>query len=253
MWASGNERVRSQANLMDSQESDLRRLSRLAQTQLKNPAEGKILFSSGVKNNWKWRPMCCSNQNFRAYFTIELYRVRADLVSKALTTAVEERFVKRKFFKNLDMVVSLGCGAGAELYGLKGYLHEAFPFSSRRRNLPNFIGYDTELGWMPYVEDMGFEFCELRNSKISKKLLEDMDPVDVILIPLSLKRTQQTDDSLGEINILDIVIKKAKFVMFFDVDDGSHSTALAVKGFRHFTVTDLLGTDVHVYCFLQSL
>ena len=252
MLLSRSELARRESNLMESTDVGLQRLGLLAKTQLKNFGEGKTMFKYGLINKWKWRPMCYKNQNFRAYFTIQMYCVRADVMSKALAMAVRERMVEQNFFRGLETVVSFGCGPGAELHGFREYLLEAFPYSSRRwSDRTRFIGYDTELGWMHYIEAMGWQFFELRNAKLVRQILESMAPVDVILIPFSLKQTQELGDT-QELNILGTVTSKARVVMVLDVDDCLPNKVLIAEGYRHFTVTDLLGTKVHVHCCAQS-
>ena len=229
---------------------DFRRLGMLVRAQLRNPEEGKSIFEFGLKNRCKWRPMCYKNQNFRAYFTMQTYCGRANVMAKALEVSLKERIVRRSFLKNVGTVVSFGCGPGSELYGFREYLLETFPYSTRHRDRTRFFGYDTELGWMHYIEEMGFQFFELKNSITCQKLLEDMAAADVILIPFSLRQTEHLNEGL---DILSMVMKKAKVVMILDVDECLSNKTLEANGFRHFTVTDPLGTKVHVYCFAQWL
>lgn len=243
--------VRKRRMIIEEQEnrpSATEVIATFAESQLTNPGEGKVLYDQGVKNNWSWRSMCYASQNFRAYHTIKLYNARVNLTKKAIEKAVEESYVPLRFFKNVKTVASLGCGAGADLCGFKTFLAESFPYSSRGTQLPQFIGYDMELGWMNYLLNLGFDFD---NQEINKSFLKDMKKVDVILMSYCAKELCR-EFPLGEdgdCTLWKAISEKAKFVLTIDHEKSLENDSPSEKDdFEHFTLKDTLENKAVVYC-----
>lgn len=235
--------IQDQENLPSAAEV----IKALSELQLTNPSEGKVMFIQGTKNNWNWRPMCYASQNFRAYYTLKLFNARVNLTTKAIETIVEEGHVPQKFFKTVKSVVSLGCGPGSDLSGFKSFLSETFPFSSRGRQSPQFIGYDRELGWMHYVHNLGFEF---ESVEINRTFLNDMKKVDVMLISYSAKELcREFTGGKNDETFWKAISQKAKFVLVID-DEKCLSNAdlpLDKEQYKHFTL-NVLGNKAVVYC-----
>ena len=220
----------------------------LSEQQLTNPGEGKVLYIQGIKNNGNWRPMCYASQNFRAYYTLQLFNARVSLTKKAIEKAIEQEYVPQRFFKSVKTVLSLGCGPGSDLHGFKTFLSEAFPFSSRGKKSPQFIGYDRELGWMHYVQSLGFEF---ESVEINKTLINDMNKVDVMLISYSAKKLfrdfnrEKNDETFWK-----AISKKAKFVLVIDDEKCLYDDLPTDdEDYEYFTWGNEQGeTEAVVYC-----
>lgn len=245
--------VRKRRMIIEEQDArpsatDLEVIATFATSQLNNPAEGKVLYVQGIKNNGNWRSMCYASQNFRAYYTLQLYNARVNLTKKALEKAVEESYVPRRFFKNVKSVASLGCGAGSDLCGFKTFLAESFPFSSRGKQAPHFTGYDMELGWMNYLLNLGFDFESL---EIDESFLNNMNGVDVILMSYCTKELcrEFPRDAFGECALWKAISQKAKFVLIIDNENSFANDFPSEKeDFEHFTLNDILGNKAVVYC-----
>lgn len=219
----------------------------LAELQLTNPAEGKVLYIQGTKNNYCWRPMCYASQNFRAYYTLQLFNARVNLTAKAIEKAIEEGYVPRRFFKTVKNVASLGCGPGSDLCGFKTFLSDAFPFSSRGKQSLQFIGYDAELGWMHYLHNLGFDF---ENVEINKAFVSEMRKVDVMLMSYCAKElcrefpVGKNDETLWK-----SISQKAKFVLVIDNEKSLPNDFPSEKEqYKQFTLNDVLGNKTVVYC-----
>lgn len=219
----------------------------LSELQLTNPGEGKVLYAQGIKNNGNWRPMCYASQNFRAYYTLQLFNARVSLTTKAIEKAIEEDHVPQRFFKSVKTVVSLGCGPGSDLRGFKTFLSEAFPFSSRGKKSPQFIGYDRELGWMHYVQSLGFEF---ESVEINKTFINDMDKVDVMLISYSAKEIfREFNRGKNDETFWKAISKKAKFVLVVDDEKCSYDDLPTDdEEYEYFALDDEPGNKAVVYC-----
>lgn len=214
----------------------------LAQLQLTNKNEGKVLYLQGVKNNWCWRSMCFANQNFRAYYTLQLFNTRLNLTKKVMAKIVDEGCVPRRFFKKVTTVASLGCGPGSDICGLKSFLTETFPYSSRCKQPPSCTGYDSELGWMRYLLQLGLQF---ESREINESFFNNMEKVDVILMSFSCYEISREflRDKDGKCSLWKTVSQKAKFVLNIDNAASKARDALPSEkeGFKHFTLNDDLG------------
>lgn len=219
-----------------------------AESQLNNPGEGKVLYIQGIKNNWNWRSMCYASQNFRAYYTLQLFNARLNLTKRALEKAVEEEYVTRSFFKTIKTVASLGCGSGSDLCGFKTFLAEVFPFSSRGKVSPRMTGYDMELGWMNYLLNLGFDF---ENLEITETFLNEMRKVDVILMSYCAREIcrEFPQSENGDSKLWKAISGKAKFVLIIDHEKSSADNLPCDKeNFERFTLNDILGNKAVVYC-----
>ena len=222
----------------------------LAELQLTNHGEGKVLYIQGTKNNWSWRPICYASQNFRAYYTLQLFNARVKLTTKAIEKAIDEGYVPQRFFKTVKTVTSLGCGPGSDLCGVKTFLSEAFPFSSRGKQSPQFIGYDVELGWMHYLRNLGFDF---ENVEINRKFVTDMKKVDVMLMSFCAKElccglaSGEKDETLWK-----AISQKAKFVLVIDNEKMSIDFPSEKEQYKQFTLNDILGNKIVVYCYYSA-
>lgn len=226
-------------------------INTLAELQLTNAAEGKVLYIQGTKNNYSWRPMCYASQNFRAYYTLQLFNARVNLTAKAIEKAIEEGCVPQRFFKTVKTVASLGCGPGSDLCGFKTFLSETFPFSSRGRQSPQFTGYDVELGWMHYLHNLGFDF---ENVEINRRFLSEMRKVDVILMSYCAKElcraipVGKNDETLWK-----AISQKAKFVLVIDNEKIlSNDFPSEKEQYKQFTLNDVLGNKAVVYCHFSA-
>ena len=220
----------------------------LAQLQLTNKNEGKVLYLQGVKNNWCWRSMCFANQNFRAYYTLQLFNTRLNLTKKAMDKIVNEGCVPRRFFKKVTTVASLGCGPGSDICGLKSFLTETFPYSSRFKQPPSCTGYDSEFGWMRYLLQLGLQF---ESREINDSFFNNMEKVDVILMSFSCYEISREflRDKDGKCSLWKTVSQKAKFVLNIDNAASKARDALPSEkeGFEHFTLNDDLGNKAIVH------
>lgn len=243
--------VRKRRMIIEEQEnrpSAIEVITAFADSQLNNPGEGKVLYVQGVKNNWSWRSMCYASQNFKAYYTLQLFNARVNLTKKALEKTIEEGYVPRGFFKNAKAVASLGCGPGSDLCGFKTFLAESFPYSSRGKQAPHCTGYDAELGWMNYLLKLGFDFESL---EINDSSLNDMEKVDVILMSYCAKELcrEFPHDEHGNCTLWKAISQKAKFVLVIDNEGIVEDIFPSEKeGFEHFTLNDILGNKAVVYC-----
>lgn len=222
----------------------------LAELQLTNPGEGKVLYIQGTKNNWSWRPMCYASQNFRAYYTLQLFNARVNLTTKAIEKAIEEGHVPQRFFKTVKSIASLGCGPGSDLCGVKTFLSEAFPFSSRGKQAPQFIGYDVELGWMHYLHSLGFDF---ENVEINRTFVNDVKEFDVILMSFCAKElccglsSGKNDETLWK-----AISQKAKFVLVIDNEKMSNDFPSEKEQYKQFNLNDILGNKIVVFCYYSA-
>ena len=215
-----------------------------ARSQLKNTGEGKVLYQQGIKNDWNWRPMCYASQNFRAYYTLQLFNARSALILEAIHKAIEEDYVTRRFFKTVETAVSLGCGPGSDLSALKTFLAETFPYSSSKRSSPHFVGYDVELGWMPYLLNLGFDF---ESVEVNKDFLHNMKKVDVILMSYCTKELcRDFADGDEQSSLWKVLKEKARFVVVMDAAESSQFPP--DKEYKQFTLTDILGNNATIYC-----
>lgn len=221
-------------------------IKQLVELQLTNPPEGKVLYIQGTKNNWTWRPMCYASQNFRAYYTLQLFNARVNLTTKALEKVIEEGHVPQRFFKTIKTVASLGCGPGSDLCGFKTFLSEVFPFSSRERQAPHFIGYDMELGWLHYSHNLGFDF---ESVEINKAFVHGMKKVDVILMSYCARELcREFPGGKKDETLWKAISQKAKFVLVID-DEKSLSNILPSEKeqYKYFSLNDILGNKAVVY------
>jgi hypothetical protein len=232
-------------------EKSLRRFREIAEYFLKNTCEGKILYKSGVKNNLQWRSICYASQNFRAYYALELFGLRSELACQAFKTAVEKDIFNKELFKDITKVASLGCGPGAEMWGFKNFCEEILPYSSNssssngRKRPPRFTGYDSELGWMPFVESLDFEFV---NKEIDVDVLRSMLPMDVIIMSYFAKSARVNIDS-PEINCFwDELEKKANVILVVEMVDERLYKLLQDRGYSAFTIYDKMGNEAQVHC-----
>ncbi|XP_068713522.1 uncharacterized protein [Montipora capricornis] len=220
----------------------------IAELQLTNKSEGKILYIQGVKNAWSWRSMCFANQNFKAYYTLQLFNARLSLTKKAIEKVVDEGYVPLWFFKKLTTVASLGCGPGSDLCGLKAFLAESFPYSSRWKQPPTYTGYDAEMGWMKYLLELGFQF---ENREVNESFFNNMDKVDVILMSYCCNEISREflRDRNGNCTLWKAVAQKAKFVLSIEHADSKVKGVLPSEkdGFEHFTLNDVLGNKAIVH------
>lgn len=241
--------VRAEKDDQENRPSASEVIKTLAELQLTNKGEGKVLFIQGTKNNWSWRPMCYASQNFRAYYTLQLFNARVNLTTKAIEKAIEEGYVPQRFFKTVKSVASLGCGPGSDLCGVKTFLSEAFPFSSRGKQA-QFIGYDLELGWMHYLHNLGFDF---ENVEINRTFVTDMKKVDVILMSFCAKElccglsSGKNDETLWK-----AISQKAKFVLVVDNEKMSIDFPSEKDQYKQFTLNDILGNKIVVYCYYSA-
>lgn len=243
--------VRKRRMIIEEQEnsaSPTEVIKTFAESQLTNDGEGKVLYVQGIKNNWTWRSMCYASQNFRAYYTLQLFNTRVNVTKKAIQKAIDEGYVARGFFKNVSTAASLGCGPGSDLCGLKAFLSESFPFSSRGKQSPRCIGYDSELGWMSYLLRLGFDFESL---EINEPFFICMESVDVILMSYCAKEIcrEFPRDDYGNCSLWKAISQKAKFVLIIDSDRSMDDVLPSEKdGFEHFTLNDIQGNKAFVYC-----
>ncbi|XP_032219848.2 uncharacterized protein LOC116603031 [Nematostella vectensis] len=231
---------------------DLARFQENAEYILKNVGEGKILYNSGVKNKYHWRSMCYASQNFRAYYALETFPARQELIAEAFRTAKERDFVPRDYFKGINKVASFGCGPGSDLWGFKEFLKGEFAYSiSRGNKLPRFTGFDSELGWMPFVEALDFEFsCK----EIDVGFLREMLPQDVIIMSYFIKPARvmhRPPDEARE--FWEELEKKANLIMVVNEHDPELHTVLTKRGYDAFQLQDeLKQCPAHVYCLYQN-
>lgn len=230
----------------------LERFIQIAEYFLKNHGEGKVLFNSGVKNNFQWRSICYASQNFRAYYALELFSVRSELVCKAFKMAVENEIISLDKFRDITKVASIGCGPGAEMWGFKVFCDEMLPFSSNcsntNRKPPRFVGYDSELGWMPFVEALDFEFV---NKEITYESLRDMMPTEIIILSYFVKFARLNDHEKAT-EFWEELEKKANFIMVLENPDALLQRLLKSRGYSAFTLNDTQGKECQVYCLEQS-
>lgn len=220
-------------------------IATLADAQLNNPGEGKVLYIQGVKNNWNWRSMCYASQNFRAYYTMQLFDARVNLTKRALAKVMEEGFVPRNYFKSIKTVASFGCGPGCDLYGFKAFLGEAFPFSSRGKLSPRMTGYDVELGWMNYLLSLGFDFEHL---EVNEAFLNEFSEADVILMSFCTKEILREFSSRGSSKFWKLLTEKAKLLLIIDNAKSSTDDFPSEKEeFERFYLNDILGNKAVVY------
>lgn len=234
-------------------EKALQRFTEIAEYFLKNKCEGKVLFKSGVKNNFEWRPMCYASQNFRAYYAMELFGIRSELAYSAFKTAVEKHFADESSFRDITKIASLGCGPGAEMWGFKIFCEETLPFSSNmsnsRRKPPRFVGYDSELGWMPFVEALDFEFV---HKEITAEYLKEMMPTDVIILSYFAKLARVNTISEKNAAFWDEMEKKGNFIMVIETPDEKLHSLLKSRGYGMFVLNDKRGNQCQVHCLQQN-
>lgn len=234
-------------------EKALQRFTQIAEYILKNKGEGKVLYNSGVKNNFQWRPICYASQNFRAYYALEMFGVRSELVCNAFKTAVEKGIVSMDVFRDITKVASVGCGPGAEMWGFKIFCEEMMPFSSNCSNItrqsPRFVGFDSELGWMPFVEALDFEFV---NKEITLESLRGMLPTDVIILSYFAKFARVNLNNERNTEFWEELEKKGNFIIVLDAPDETLHFLLKSRGYNVFTLTDKHGQDCQVHCLQQA-
>lgn len=247
----------SEKTLLDSRtlknedKKALQRFVEISEYFLKNKCEGKVLFKSGVKN--EWRPICFASQNFRAYYALELFGVRSELVCNAFKTAMEKEIVGVDSFRDITKIASIGCGHGAEMWGFKIFCEETLPFSSNcsntKRKSPRFVGYDCELGWMPFIEALDFEFV---HKEITVESLKDMMPTDVILLSYFAKFARINTSSEKNTEFWDELEKKGNFIMVIEAPDERLHLLLKSRGYNMFTLNDKQGNECHIHCLQQT-
>lgn len=245
--------VKTTRTLKIEDEKTLQRFTEIAEYFLKNRCEGKVLYKSGLKNNFEWRPMCYASQNFRAYYAIELFGIRSELTYNAFKTAVDRELVDVSLFRDITKIASIGCGPGAEMWGFKIFCEELLPFSSNTSNStrkpPRFVGYDCELGWMPFVESLDFEFV---NKEVTAQSLKDMMPTDVILLSYFAK--------IARVNILsektsafwDEIEKKGNFIMVIETPDEKLHSLLESRGYSMFVLNDKHAKQCQIHCLQRN-
>lgn len=234
-------------------EKALRRFQEIAEYFLKNTGEGKILYKSGVKNNYQWRSMCYASQNFRAYYALELFGLRSELSCQAFKTATEKGIFSKENFKDITRVTSLGCGPGAEMWGFKIFCDEMLPYSSNcsngKKKPPRFMGYDSELGWMPFVESLDFEFI---NKELDATVLRNMMPTDVIIMSYFAKAAKINIDSLEVIGFWDELERKGNVIVVIEMVDEKLHQILQQRGYSSFVIFDKIGNQAQVHCLHQT-
>lgn len=267
-------------SLVRTEDKILKNLAMFTETQLRNLNEGKVLYYSGAKHGFRWRSMCYKNQNFRAYYAMKTFPARFNIVRRALENAVDESMLTATFLRSIKKVLSFGCGPGMELYAMKCFLAENFPHRVQnysRITGPHFIGYDIELGWLLYLDQLGLDFhCQDINEdfitslpdtgsnipavsgdqfnespRFRRRLLATIPSVDVDSIPadvIVMSHLAVASSFFKKSNSWDAILKKAKFIMVVDVREAELQETLVEKGFSHFQFKDLLDSEVHVYC-----
>lgn len=266
-------------SLVRTEDKVLKHLAIFTETQLRNVNEGKVLYNSGAKRGFRWRSICFKNQNFRAYYAMKIFPARFNIVRKALENAVDESMLTATFLKSVKKVLSFGCGPGMELYAVKSFIADYFPHRIQnytRITGPHFIGYDIELGWLLYLDQLGLDFhCQDINEHFISNLPDvgtntpvpsggrsdgsprfrrrlpvnlpcvDSMPADVII----MSHFAVASSFFKKNGNWDVILKKAKFIMVVDVRDAEMHETLTEKGFSHFQYKDILENEVHVYCF----
>ena len=266
-------------SLVRTKDKILKHLAMFTETQLRNLNEGKVLYNSGAKRGFRWRSICFKNQNFRAYYAMKIFPARFNIMRKALDHAVDESMLTATFLKSIKKVLSFGCGPGVELYAAKSFMAEIFPHRIQnytRITGPHFIGYDIELGWLLYLDQLGLDFhCQDINESFIASLPDagvhaplqsgghnedaprfrrrlpvnipsvDSIPADIII----MSHFAVASSFFKENKNWDVILKKAKFIMVVDVKDVEMHELLTKRGFSHFHYKDILETEVHVYCY----
>ena len=267
-------------SLVRTEDKILKYLAMFTENQLRNVNEGKVLYNSGARHGFRWRPMCFKNQNFRAYYAMKMFPARFNIVRRALESAVDESMLTATFLKSIKKVSSFGCGPGMELYAVKSFLTESFPHRIQnysRVTGPHFVGYDIELGWLLYLDQLGLDFhCQ----DINEDFITSLPDTGSNVIPelpggqsnaspkfrrrLAMATIPSVESIPADVIIMshfavvsnffkntknwDVILKKARFIMIVDVREAELHETLIEKGFSHFQYKDLLDTEVHVYC-----